>query len=463
MEQNTEERKEAIHPIHTWWLSQEKMDDIKIQIREKILADVQFGIDKKLEEMKAHIQQLPPNTFIPVKEAPFVFSTNPVARLLVEDVDRLKLGLAYTCYDHDDDYEAGDEEKLPRVGSAAWALCRKEEADHLCGELEWRMDLKRKIDDYQSYSKRFDDSYWNDHNVRLDQYGLTLRGKNTYYRFGDRTEHYFYSGERRLVADLYVAPVPEEELSLPYILSNGFTPQEVNDSDFWRVLSLLISADWINLKANEENTGYDLEYNEGDISVESLRELAKGMKQGNLLKSYFQIPEADEMEKQVEETFKKSSIPYADLFADVLNRDKVRCDLPVYPMRMLTDPNRGSWDLWETERPNHEGETHRDMEKSFYARDPRQDISSVGVIGIDFGTKSTVVTNLEDTNVIRPLRIGTGELDTKPRETDYENPTVMEFTDIDRFLKTYQAREGKPDTRWADLDISHTAANNWEH
>lgn len=490
MEQNTEERKEEIHPIHEWWISQEKIDDMKGKIREGVIQD---RINQKLSEMKEHIQQLPQNTFIPVKEAPFVFSTNPAAYLLVEDVNRLKLGLAYTyrpyCMGHEPGdenkivkmgmgdfimsvgtmkqvpytgYEPGDEKKIERMRNFIWSLCRKAQAEHLYKTLKWSIDLKEKIKKYQFYSNPYGVAKWNGEPVSLVLGGFTLQGENTYYKFDDDDEHNFNGSYKQLTADLYVSAIPEGKLSLCYILENGFTPQEGKDPNFWPALALLLSGNLVKLKANEENTGYDLEYNEGDISIELLKDLAVGMETGDLLRSYFQVSESDEVEKEVEEKFQKSTIPAAELFADVLERDRLRCDLPVYEMQMLTDPNRGSWDLWETERPNHEGEKRCKGKKSFYARDPRQDISKFGVIGIDFGTKSTVVTCLEDTNQIIPLRIGTGEWDREARETDYENPTVMEFTNIDAFLKVYQERAGKPDTRWADVDVSHTAANNWK-
>lgn len=461
MEQNTEERKEEIHPIHEWWISQEKIDVMKGKIREGVIQD---RINQKLSEMKEHIQQLPQNTFIPVKEAPFVFSTNPAACLLVEDVNRLKLGLAYTYYSHSTSYEKGDEKKIGKMGNFTWALCSMEKAKHLYETLQWHIDLKKIINtyNYESYSTYCGKPHWDYDDVDLDLAGLTLRGRTTYYKFKDGIECNFGNSSRRLTADLYVSAIPEGVLSLCYILENGFTPQEGKDPNFWPALALLLSQNLVKLKANEENTGYDLEYNEGDISIESLKDLAVGMETGGLLRSYFQVSESDEVEKEVEEKFQKSTIPAAELFADVLERDRLRCDLPVYEMQMLTEPNRGSWDLWETERPNHEGEKRCKGKKSFYARDPRQDISEFGVIGIDFGTKSTVVTCLEDTNQIIPLRIGTGEWDREARETDYENPTVMEFTNIDAFLKVYQERAGKPDTRWADVDVSHTAANNWK-
>lgn len=463
MEQNTEERKEAIHPIHGWWISQGKIDTIKGNIRNKILTDLKKGISQKLSKMREHIQQLPQNTFIPVKEVSFVFSTNPAARLLVEDVNRLKLGLDFQRYS----YYVGVHEpgkEVAGMGGLQWGLCSLAQAEHLYKTLQWRIDLAEIISKYtyqyfrSSGTKIRVENLWSVEDLA----GLRLHEEGTFYRFKDGRKNDFDKLYDVLVADLYVSPIPESENSLSYILSEGFTPEEGQDPNFWPALALLLSQNLVKLKANEENTGYDLEYNEGDISIESLKDLAVGMETGGLLRSYFQVSESDEVEKEVEEKFQKSTIPAAELFADVLERDRLRCDLPVYEMQMLTDPNRGSWDLWETERPNHEGEKRCKGKKSFYARDPRQDISEFGVIGIDFGTKSTVVTCLEDTNQIIPLRIGTGEWDREARETDYENPTVMEFTNIDAFLKVYQERAGKPDTRWADVDVSHTAANNWK-
>ena len=447
MEQNTEERKEAIHPIHGWWISQGKIDTIKGNIRDKILTDLKEGISQKLSKMREHIQQLPQNTFIPVKEASFVFSTNPVARLLVEDVNRLKLGLAFQDKPYfPAAYVAGTE--VDGMGGLRWGLCSVDQARQLYKTLHWRIDLTKIKNKYIGDKKNLT--------------GLTLHEEGTFYHFEDDKVANLSGWYGVVVADLYVSPIPREENSLSYILSEGFTPEEGQDPDFWPALVLLLSGNLVKLKSNEEKTGYDLEYNEEEVSIELLKDLADGMENGGLLKSYFNILGGDEIKKVVEETFQKRPIPFAELFEDVLERDQMRCDLPVYEMQLLTSPNRGSWDLWETERPDHKGEKRCKGKKSFYARDPRQDISQFGIIGIDFGTKSTVVTCLEDTNQIIPLRIGTGEWDREAIETDYENPTVMEFTNIDEFLKAYKAGAGKPDTRWTDLDISHTAAQNWK-
>ncbi len=451
---------EAIHAIHSWWLSQEKIDEMKGEIREKILAETQDGIKAKLEEMKEHIQNLPKDTFIPVKEEPFVFSTNPTATLLVEDANRLKVGLAYIYYDHDTYYDLGEEDKLRNESQFNWDLCSYSEADHLYDDLGYR--LKPDLTQYKGFKQvktscgfeyKWNGDSLNDPNL----HGFTLVGKTQYFNFSKHDARLFYQCiDRLLSADLYISPIPEGELSLPYILGQGFTPDEGTDPKFWPTLSLLLSQELVTLQANADNTGYELTYNEADFDRETLENLGYGMEKGKVLLSYFQLPD---VEKLVEERFKKRNISPEDLFEDVLARDQQRCDLPKYKMQMLTDPNRGSWELWETEQPLQDGKKKCEEKTSFYARDPRQDVSRDGIIGIDFGTKSTVVTCLEDTKIL-PLRIGRGDLGEGVRDGDFENPTVMEFTNLKHFLKEYKAREGRPYTLWEDVDVSHTAANN---
>lgn len=472
-----EKRTEAIHPIHEWWIERKKIKEIKEKIRKEILVNISNRIYKKLLNMKKHIEQLPPNTFIPVVEEPFVFSTNPGAYLLVEDVQRLKLGLATTYHSHNfldvfnihRNYEAGEEDILKEKSKLPWELCNHNEAVHLCEKLHWpeAVNLKPDMKCYEIYDGK--NHLWGKYlDIKeTDLYGITLQGKRRYYIFGMKGETGQFNANVsiKIVADLYISPLPQGVRALPYILRKGFTPQEGDDPDFWTVLAMLLDGNLVSLEPDKENTGYELTYTESDFSPDVLENLAGDREKRDLLKSYFLLPD---MEKEVEKIFEKysqrdSNNFYADIFEDVLQSDRMRCDLPNYKMQMLSDPNRGSWGLWETNQAGATGRVKLSLKKSFYARDPRQDISSYGVIGIDFGTKSTVVTCLEDTNAIRPLRIGTGELDREAREEDYENPTVMEFRDIKSFLKAYLSKAGKPDTRWDDLDISHAAANNWKN
>ncbi|OLQ70049.1 molecular chaperone DnaK [Photobacterium proteolyticum] len=142
----------------------------------------------------------------------------------------------------------------------------------------------------------------------------------------------------------------------------------------------------------------------------------------------------------------------------LLNEDKVRADIAPYHKKKLEDTQLGHWSLWQDELSNEKQETISFSNK-LVARDPKSSIND-GVVGIDFGTKSTVVVYQKDNVNIHPMRIGTGDLSKEVAAFHYENPTIMEFNDLEQFISGYQAKANKPFTRWQDLTISHTAQNS---
>ncbi|MBR6179313.1 MAG: hypothetical protein IKQ70_15720 [Bacteroidales bacterium] len=134
----------------------------------------------------------------------------------------------------------------------------------------------------------------------------------------------------------------------------------------------------------------------------------------------------------------------------LLNCDYIRCGLPPYEKLMLTDPNCGHWDVFE----NKENEKY-----GFKARDPKNDINNC-VVGIDFGTRSTVVYYRNTANQILPIAVGGGKGGYKSKER-YENPTIMHFLSYEKFFKAYKAKEGRPDTKWDDLNVAHRAKDDF--
>lgn len=142
----------------------------------------------------------------------------------------------------------------------------------------------------------------------------------------------------------------------------------------------------------------------------------------------------------------------------LVNCEKERADIEPYDLKILEDPNRGHWDLWSEEAL--EGKILIETDEEFFARNPISDIKDSGIIGIDFGTKSTVVVYQEDSNHSMPMRIGMGQYTKKIEAKQYENPTVMEFINLKNFIENYNKRSGRPNTKWSDLTISHTAFND---
>lgn len=163
-----------------------------------------------------------------------------------------------------------------------------------------------------------------------------------------------------------------------------------------------------------------------------------------------------------QELAKQSDISLDEIRAHAQERllkgDEWRANLrPAYGETMLTTADNGHWDLWAENAimPNCKALT---IPCRFYARNPKSDIRHGAVVGIDFGTKSTVVVRLRDGEDMAPMRIGLGDLRELPKSSrDYENPTIMQFRDWRSFQAAYEQREGRPETLWEDLTVSHTA------
>ncbi|WP_217515569.1 molecular chaperone DnaK [Vibrio metschnikovii] len=144
----------------------------------------------------------------------------------------------------------------------------------------------------------------------------------------------------------------------------------------------------------------------------------------------------------------------------LLHADTQRADLQPYHSKILDDTALGHWSLWQDEL-NSQDYLTIDLPQKMVARDPKSSVHD-GVVAIDFGTKSTVVVYQKDNVNIHPMRIGTGDLSKEIAAHHYENPTIMEFIHLAPFIQAYQAQPYRPDTRWQDLTISHTAYNSMQ-
>lgn len=158
-----------------------------------------------------------------------------------------------------------------------------------------------------------------------------------------------------------------------------------------------------------------------------------------------------------EEDFKSDGEDFAaQLKSSLLNCDNVRAGLDPYDENILFDPNRGHWDLWDFDA---DGGKEIILAENFVARDPADDVSS-GIVAIDFGTSRTVVVYENEHSQILPLQVGNGSYRNGFNSADYENPTVIQFIDIENFLTAYYWREGRPFTKWSDVKVSHAAFEN---
>ncbi len=97
-------------------------------------------------------------------------------------------------------------------------------------------------------------------------------------------------------------------------------------------------------------------------------------------------------------------------------------------------------------------------EENFYARSSLKDLNKQGVVAIDFGTKSTTAAYMDNNGKYRLLSIG-WDMDTESLEK-YENPTIVEFRDKEKFLKDYNALSHRPFTEKNDIKVAHEAQKN---
>lgn len=147
----------------------------------------------------------------------------------------------------------------------------------------------------------------------------------------------------------------------------------------------------------------------------------------------------------------------AQLKTFLLNGDHDRAGLDPYDENILFDPNRGHWDLWDFDKS---GGKEIPLGENFVARDPATDVST-GIVAIDFGTSRTVVVYENEHSQIIPLQVGNGSYRNGINfSANYENPTVIQFIDIESFLTAYYWREGRPLTNWNDIKVSHEALEN---
>ncbi len=149
----------------------------------------------------------------------------------------------------------------------------------------------------------------------------------------------------------------------------------------------------------------------------------------------------------------------------MLEVDSVAVGLKSYSQSQLLDLNGGHWDLEVPSLPKESvtfrldnlPKNEKNKEMNFYVRSSLKDLNK-GVVAIDFGTKSTTASYVDKNGKYRLLSIGGLVDDASP--TKYENPTIVEFRDKEKFLKDYNALDHRPFTEKNDIEVAYEAQKN---
>ena len=145
------------------------------------------------------------------------------------------------------------------------------------------------------------------------------------------------------------------------------------------------------------------------------------------------------------------------------NIEKIRLDEKEYDEKIFTDYQKGNWDIFSDSKEDIE---NRELikiatTKKYYERDPKKDVKDGGIVAIDFGTKSTVVVIQTQNEKTSLVRIAGGSYKKNVEKSQFENPTIMEFIDIESFEKAYSESKGRPFTKWDDLKVSYAANSSF--
>ena len=145
------------------------------------------------------------------------------------------------------------------------------------------------------------------------------------------------------------------------------------------------------------------------------------------------------------------------------NIEKSRLNEKEYDDKIFTDYQKGNWDIFSDSK---EDISNRELIKiatteKYYAKNPKDDIREGGIVAIDFGTKSTVVAIQTQNEKTSLVRIAGDSYKKNVEKSQFENPTIMEFTDIESFEKAYSESKGRPFTKWDDLKISYAANSSF--
>lgn len=297
--------------------------------------------------------------------------------------------------------------------------------------------------------------------------GITCSSDLYFYFPTNESRHYDYRNHDRVV-DIYAHTLNREEAPITYAFKNDFLLQIDTDclqdhldedenvlcQQANQILKTMqpLNAEGLDLDTNGKNYFF--------THTEAFEQYIQDkIHSGETVQIGTTVISEESVQKQLQQLSLRGD-EQAAMLESLRKRDFYRANITEYDEKMYSDPGRGCWELFGTPQ---DGTLLADCKHTVYARDPRADIQQGGVIGIDFGTKSTVVVKLTQDNRILPLRIGSGRFEKAPTAQDYENPTVMHFENIQKFMEQYRKKGGRPFTAWEDLTVSHTAYESWNN
>ena len=147
-----------------------------------------------------------------------------------------------------------------------------------------------------------------------------------------------------------------------------------------------------------------------------------------------------------------------DITALLSDLDNFSSPAPELDQRQISDIACGLWEFWHNPETEAGQKANRACEAiGIRPRNPVQDIQHAPV-AIDLGTSSTVVA-FQDGGRKKLLRVGLSvddfHADSQPEH--YENPTILEFVDLNELQAPWGEQAYRPRVSWDDVHCSHEA------
>lgn len=159
----------------------------------------------------------------------------------------------------------------------------------------------------------------------------------------------------------------------------------------------------------------------------------------------------EDSSKKTKKEYKDNGVFPSDL---LLKMDNFRAKFPPLSPYRLKSVSEGSVEIMSgTQVPD--GYVELKLDEECVARDPWELVQEGSIVSIDFGTTSTVVAFQNSSGYVELLRMKS--FGKELSESDFENPTVLEFNNFQKFYDTWTNEDYRPLTEWNDVCASYDA------
>lgn len=331
-------------------------------------------------------------------------------------------------------------------------------------------DLKQATDEAVAYFEQYRFWWVNEGEMIFDRdTGLLWQGKP------DTNQTYSVNSAKEKVSGFKISnlknwSLPTKSLLMKAVLDNKFPLREGNGCRLlgqwqWLVNTGRVDLDYSDPDVSNYDNGYILAVHQLFNQKPSVVEVLKLFTDRKWKYRPSQSTKKQDLDQLIEHATTIHSLvnkkydvkPKVSLNEIWQDLDYLTTRLPKIDALRFSDADQGMWEFYVPDALKQKYQKIS-SEQFYRERNPALDIQHANV-AIDFGTSSTVVA-IRQNGRDELLRIGMQAKDFHKDElTDqqYENPTILEFTDLQSFLKDWKSEAYRPLVNWNNIHCAHEA------